>query len=91
MLMKRILRFLTLRIDLNRTYSYVADISVYNIMIYNFVYAVFNYIMPIKSERLNTKIYIFERYSDLCFSFFNINILQFIFIEIVHKPVLQKK
>ncbi len=91
MLMKRILRFLPLRIDLCYTYLYDVSISVYNSMIRDFVFGVFNYIMPVKSERFNTKIYIFERYRALCASHVDINTFQFIQNEMLRKPVLEKK
>jgi hypothetical protein len=91
MLMKRILRFLPLQIDLCCTYLYDVSISVYNSMICDFIFGVFNYIMPVKSERFNTKIYIFERYSVLCASRIDINTFQFIHNEVSRKPVLEKK
>lgn len=91
MLMKRILRFLPLRINLCRTYLYDVNFSIYNNRMFEFVYAVFNYIMPVKSERFNTKIYIFERYRAFCASCIVINDSKFTYNTLVLKPVLQKK
>jgi len=47
--------------------------------------------MPVKSERFNTKIYIFERYRAFCTSCIVINESKFRYNTLVLKPVLQKK
>lgn len=89
--MKRILRFFPLRNDLCHIHIYDVITSVYNYWMRDFAYMVFNSIMPVKSERFNTKIYIFERYSTLCTSHINMNTSLFMYNRAVLKPVLQKK
>ena len=89
--MKRILRFFPLRNDLCHIHIYDVITSVYNYWMRDFAYMVFNSIMPVKSERFNTKIYIFERYRALCASRVDINTFQFIQNEMLRKPVLEKK
>ncbi len=88
--MKRILRFLSLVNNIDRTLAYVRK-ALCNYMAIDILYIVFNSIMPVKSQRFNTKIYIFERYSTWCSSYIDINTLEFMSNRIVLKPILQKK
>lgn len=88
--MKRILRFLSLVKNFNRALT-DAHKALCNYMANDFLYIVFNNIMPVKSQRFNTKIYIFERYSTWRTALIGINTSQFICNDAVLKPILQKK
>ena len=61
--MKGILRFLSLLVNVYGTYIYRSYTSIHNYLKQDFINRVFKGIMPVKSQRFNTKIYIFERYS----------------------------
>jgi hypothetical protein len=88
--MKRILPFLSLGKNLCRTFTYDVIHFLCDYRMHNLEYVTFNSIMPVKSQRFNTKIYIFERYSTLR-TLISINTSPFIYNKIVLKPVLQKK
>ena len=89
--MKRILPFLSLGKNLCHTFAYDVIHFLCDYRMRNLEYVIFNSIMPVKSQRFNTKIYIFERYSTLRTLFISINTSSFIYNKIVLKPVLQKK
>ncbi|MFT5892740.1 MAG: hypothetical protein ACI9Y7_002852 [Dokdonia sp.] len=89
--MKRILLFLSLGKNLCHTFTYDVIHFLCDYRMHNLEDVIFNNIMPVKSQRFNTKIYIFERYSTLRTLLIGINTSPFIYNKIVLKPVLQKK
>gem|GEM_PF-4788299 len=89
--MKRILLFLSLRknpylTSIDDARSFVSDSRMHE-----FLYVIFNCIMLVKSQRFNTKIYIFECYSTSRTSLIAVNTLPFTHNKSILRPVLQKK
>ena len=90
MTMKRILRFLSLIKNDNCTLKYVPKV-LFDYKINDILYVVNHRVIPVKSQYINTKIYIFECYSNWLTSFLCINTLKCIPNKVELKPILQKK